>query len=205
MHTFGRVTREDADSVSRLYEEYLNGGGDIAQWLDSGLRMPGYCGVKCVEGGQLVGIVSARPGVEFTCGHHGLVREIEARWSGHKLYTADMGLVVPSHRGRGIAKTLMGLARDALLELGCSHIVAELWLRGAPGGSREHSSPILPIVRECWGELIEVGEFPDFYRELKEYGMTCPYCGAGDCVCGAAVYVAELGRGQNKFAGRNAL
>ncbi|MDR1299177.1 MAG: hypothetical protein LBJ84_02860 [Oscillospiraceae bacterium] len=162
------------------------------EWLNDGLRAQGYCGMKCIEGGEIIGIVSARPGVEFTCGHQELVREIERRWKGAVLYTADMGLVLPPHRRRGIARTLLCLVRDKLISMRCSHLVTEHWLRGAQDCGVEHSPQMLPVVRECLGELHIVGEFPDFYRELGKYGMVCPYCGGSRCVCGAMVGVSDI-------------
>jgi GNAT superfamily N-acetyltransferase len=188
MLTYSKTVPGDARELARLYRLYLNGGDGIGEWMEKGLALPGFCGVKCLDDGEIVGVVTAKPGVEFTCGHHELAREIEERWRGFTLYTADMGLVTPSHRGRGIAKELMRRVRDELLLMGCTRVVAELWLRGG------EDSPILHTVRECWGETRELGLYPDFYRELGKYGMTCPHCGGGECSCGALVCMVALTR-----------
>jgi hypothetical protein len=86
------------------------------------------------------------------------------------------------------------LVRDELLRRGAAHIVAELWLRGDARQENEHHSQILAPVRKYWGEPREIGEFSDFYRDLDHYGMTCPYCGGGKCVCGALVCIIDLSR-----------
>jgi GNAT superfamily N-acetyltransferase len=198
MFTYEETTPEDAEALSRLYGRYLNGADALEAWIRESLRSDGFCGRKCLEGKKIVGAVTAKRGVEFTCGHYELAREIEQRWSGHTLYTADMGVVLPSYRGRGIAKTLLRLVRDELLARGCMHIVTELWLRGDVDFADEHRSQILAPVCKYWGELYTIGEFPDFYHELGRYGMTCPYCGGGKCVCGALVGVVDLSGGRSE-------
>jgi GNAT superfamily N-acetyltransferase len=192
MLTYSRTTAGDAAVIARLYKRYLNDGDNVAVWMEEGFHKPGFCGVKCLDDDELVGVMSARPGVDFTCGHHELVREIETKWKDCTIYTADVGIVLPSHRRRGIAKTLAAWLRECLIEIGCTHVVTELWMRGREDTGDEHRSQILSLFLKCWGEMYNLGKFPDFYSELGKYGMTCPYCGGEDCVCGATIGVFAL-------------
>jgi GNAT superfamily N-acetyltransferase len=192
MLIYESVTPEDARELDSLYERYLNSGDAILPWIENGVCIPGYCGVKCLDDGKIVGVMSARPGVDFTCGHYELAREIETQWQGGRLYTIDICVVISSHRKRGIAKALIKRLGEKLIETGCTHVVAELWLRGREDAGDEHRSPVLPLFQRHWGEMHRIGEFSDFYRELDKYGMTCPYCGGGECICGAIVGIFEL-------------
>jgi GNAT superfamily N-acetyltransferase len=188
------VTGDDCEALSELYRRYLNGGETVERWLREGLRTPGYLGVKCIEDGEIIGVVSCRPGIEFTCGHSEIAREIERKWGSGAFYTADMGVVVPHRRGMGIARRLMEMIRVRLTEAGCEYIVTELWLRSRRFGTGYEDSQIIHAVEKYWGKCICVGTYSDFYRDLSTYGMTCPHCGAGECQCSAMVCLVPLGK-----------
>jgi len=188
MLEYSDLEQSDLDEIAGLYELYLNSGTGVKGWLKEGLSSPGYCGVKCTNGGRIVGVISARPGIDFTCRHEDIIRHISRQWSGYKLYTGDMMVVLPEYRGHGIARELTERLRKMLVGCGSQGIVVEAWRR-----ARKHDMPAGGILK-YFGQQTIVGIFEDFYKDLGKYGMTCPDCGSS-CRCGAKVIVIEMESG----------
>ena len=186
MLSYSEVDQRDFEQMLVLYERFLNAGASIAPYLMEGLSSPDYAGVKCEDGGRLIGVFSARSGVEFTCGHEDLVEAIRQKWSGYRLYTADMLAVLPEYRGRGIARRLAEGLRTSLKTHGCEKLVIEEWHRSIEG-----DVPVSGVLKYI-GPYTTLGAYPDFYRDCAHYGVICPECGA-DCRCGALVCVLEIG------------
>ena len=188
MLKYGSLELCDLDEINNLYERYLNSGKCIKGWLREGLQTPGYCGVKCTDGDKIVGAFSARPAIEFTCGHEELVRRISEQWSGHRIYTVDMLAVLPEYRGQGVARELAKRLREKMLQNGCQEFVVEAWRR-----SKENDTPMSGVLK-YFGRQMVVGVYDDFYKDIRKYGIVCPECGE-ICRCGAEVTVVELENG----------
>lgn len=177
----------DADAITALYEEHLNAGDSVRDYVRTGLEDEGYLGVKCVdqETGAMVGILSARPGIEFTYPHPELEERIRSRWGTRGVYTADMLIVDPAYRGKGVANEMMGCLREGLCEKRVVCMVLEAWIR-----SQEHDIPAQGAFQHLGeGEVLAVDHA--FYKDLARYQMTCPECGA-HCRCGAVISVIDL-------------
>ena len=175
----------DIDEMSELYEKYLNAGENIKAWISEGMNGPGYCGVKCVDGNKMIGVFSARPAVEFTCGHEDIVDLICERWRGLLLYTGDMLVVAPEYRRQGVARELTERLHRSLVQKGCQCFVAEEWHRFV-----EKDVPADDVLKYL-GRKVIVGRYDDFYKNLGMHGLTCPECGTS-CCCGAIVSVFEF-------------
>ena len=186
MLIYSEVTIEDFGPMLALYERFLNAGEGTWRHLGKSMNAPGYAGVKCMDGDVMAGVISAEPGVGFTCGHEDLAAQIEERWRGKSVYTGDMLVVLPEYRGRGIARRLSEAWREMLISRGCEILVIEGWHR-----SREDDVPMTGILKYI-GRSITLGEYPDFYQQSERYGVLCPECGA-HCRCGATICVIELG------------
>jgi GNAT superfamily N-acetyltransferase len=178
----------DCDTLTRLHDRYLNSGDAIRAWLAEGLSAPGYCGVKALCGGEIVGVYAARPGIEFTCGHEELTEYILNRYGDRNYYTGDTLIVLPAYRRMGVGTALAAQLLRRLIRQGCDYMVAEEWLR--PGDTVTQASRVLKHM----GETEHVGVFPDFYARLGEFGLACPLCGTR-CACGAQVNLIRIGRG----------
>ena len=185
MLVFSEVKKTDFGYMLDLYERFLNTGEGIARHLNESANAPGYLGVKCMDGDVIVGVITAEPGVKFTCGHEDIAAEIQARWRGKSIYTGDMLVVLPEYRGRGIARRLSENWRELLRSGGCEILVIEGWHR-----SREDDVPMSGILKYM-GKYTTFGEYPDFYSESERYGVVCPECGA-NCLCGARICVIEI-------------
>ena len=181
MLEYVEINRDDLDELSELYEVYLNSGGRVKGWLQEGLNDSRYCGIKCLDDGKIVGAISARPNVEFTCGHEEIVNEINDRWKGLDLFTADMLTVLPAYRESGVGRELTIKHRDQIIKNGGHGIVVELWHKN---NDERPGSGLLKYLGN--GELL--GVYDDFYKDLDKYGLSCPDCGL-PCSCGADVYV----------------
>lgn len=185
MFEYSSVRPEDLPAMIGLYHTYLNGGDGVVRFLEEGMSAPGYAGVKCTLDGRMIGVFSARPGIEFTCGHAELVELIEREYGNEDIYTADMLAVEDAYRGRGIARQLSIGLRDALMAKGALRLIIEEWHRAV-----EDDMPVSGVVR-YFGKHRVIGDYPDFYRDLEQYDMTCPEC-VGPCRCGAKVIVIRL-------------
>lgn len=179
--------REDEDVITEMYETYLNAGDSIRGYVREGLEDERFVGVKCVDSdnGRMVGILTARPGIQFTCEHPELVKIIEKRWGTEGVYTGDMLIVDPAYRGRGIAVTMALQLRRRMEERGAVCMVMEQWLR-----SRERDVPAMHPMQKA-GDAILITVDRNFYRDLAKYGLTCPECG-DVCRCGAVISVMDF-------------
>lgn len=187
MLSYEKPNLSDLDAITALYCRFLNSGAAVRDYIREGLENPAFVGVKCVdtEKNLLVGIVSMRPGIEFTCGHEELVKEIRDRWGTEGVYTGDMLVVLPEYMGQGIGRKLSVLADEELKRRGVRYLVKEEWRRAT-----EADVPAYKAMSH-FGNRVVVSDDPHFYKDLPKYGLTCPKCGA-NCTCGAIVSVVEL-------------
>lgn len=187
--------RNDEDALVEMYETYLNSGRVIRDYIREGLENKDFVGVKCVdtETGKTVGILSARPGIQFTCPHPDLEKIIRERWGSEGAYTGDMLVVDPAYRGRGIARELAKQLRIGLLKKHASYFLQEQWLRHKDG-KIPAKNPMMNV-----GEATLVTVDKNFYSNLGEVGLTCPDCGE-NCKCGAVVSVIEFHYPQDEEA-----
>lgn len=186
MLIYDKLSLDDLDNMSELYELYLNSGPSISGWLREGLTESGYVGLKCLDGERMVGVISARPGVEFTCGHEDISSLIKQRWAGYQLYTGDMMAVLPAYRNQGIARELARGFKDELIRNGCERLVLEEWHRSLTDDIPASG------VHKYFGKYELVGKYNDFYRDIGKYGLACPECGGSSCRCGAYICVITL-------------
>lgn len=190
MLDYKRLTPSDEDIVTQYYETYLNSGPSIRGYVRTGLNAPGFVGFKCVdtETGKFVGMISARPGIEFTCEHPELVAMVEDRWGKEGLYSGDMIVVDPAYRKHGVGRQLAILLREGLRENHAVCMVMELWLR-----HREGDVPALHPLQNAWKDfnIITLTVVKNFYKDLADYGLTCPECGT-ECKCGALIAALVL-------------
>lgn len=191
----------DEDAITEMYETYLNAGPAIREQVHEQLLDPMFVGVKCVdtERENMVGILCAHPGIHFTCAHPELVRVIEKRWGTKGIYTGDMLVVDPAYRGHGVASRMATELRQKMKARGAVCMVMEQWLR-----SKEKDVPAMNPMRDA-GDPILIAVDQRFYRNLSQYGLTCPECGE-DCQCGAVISVIDFQvpwRGENTYVQKN--
>lgn len=184
---YGQPEAEDESAITEMYETYLNAGASIRGYVREGLQDDGFVGVKCVDSdtGRMVGILCARPGIQFTCDHPELVEIIQKRWGTKGIYTGDMLIVDPAYRGRGIAAKMAVLLKEGLMRRHAVCMVMEQWLR-----YKEGDVPALNPMKHA-GEAVVITIDRHFYKDLADYGLTCPECGA-NCRCGALISVLEF-------------
>ena len=190
MLEYRKLEPDDEDVVTEYYETYLNGGPSIRDYIRRGLADEGYVGYKCVdtETGRFVGMIAARPGIEFTCEHPELVEMVKERWGTENVYTGDMMAVDPAYRKHGVGRQLAVLLRQGLREHHAVCMVMELWLR-----YQEGDVPALHPLQNAWKDfnIITLTVVKDFYKNLADYGLTCPESGS-ECRCGALISALVL-------------
>ena len=187
MLEYSHLELSDFENVKHLYTKYLNGGEEIEQWILDGLIDTTCSGVKCMDGDRMVGMISARRGIEFTCGHQELVDLIAERYKDYTIFTGDMLFVHPDYRGMHIAQNLASGMRRNLIAEGCERLVVEGWHR-----SEEDDVPVEGIRPYLCKSYDLIGLFEDFYKDIKAHGITCPECGSEICYCGAKVMVLDV-------------
>lgn len=183
---YSDVTIADLGAVNELYQRHLNGGPQIYDWLREGLSMENYAGVKCMDGEKVVGVFSARPGIDFTCPHPEIEAKILAEYPGKNIYSGETLVVLPEYRGLGIARELALGLRERLIKLRCDIMIAEEWHRRI-----ERDVPASGVLKYLSERTDLLGIYPEFYAGLEELGMTCPQCD-GHCQCGALVCAVVL-------------
>ena len=185
MLRYESVVEGDLPQMASIFRRYLNGGEGVESYLLEGMRTPGYVGIKCTDDGRMVAVITAKPGIEFTCPKPELTERIQRRWPGKKIYTGEMVTVLPEYRGRGIAKAMTLQWADAMRQNGGEYLMLELWDKK---NGDEPASGMLKYI----GEVEASWSFPHFYEDLEKYGMTCPDCAPGPCTCGATVAIVRL-------------
>ena len=185
MIRYEETTEEDLPLMAKIFRTYLNDGDGIEEYLRAGMQTPGYVGLKCMDDDRFVGVLTAKPGIEFTYPKPEISRMISERWPGKKIYTGEMVTVLPQYRGRGIARTMTLKWADLMRRKGGEYLLLELW------NKKDGDIPASGMLKYI-GKLEESWEFPDFYKDLHLYGMTCPDCGPGICTCGATVVIVRL-------------
>lgn len=185
MFTCSMACREDLPDLIKLYRGYLNDGEAIDSYLRDGMESDGYLAVKCVCDGKTVGIISAKKGLDFTCGHEDLIERIYDKWGSDGIYCGEMLAVLPQYRKMGIAKALTQKLAEALVSAGARYLVLEEWHR-----SIEDDIPATGIVKYL-GNAETICTDRNFYKDIAKYGLTCPECGA-ECHCGAKIIIITL-------------
>ena len=186
MLSYETIQPGDERVMTEMYERYLNAGPAVAAYIREGFDTGGCLGVKCVLDGELIGVFTARSGIQFTCGHEDIAERIAGRFPA-RVVTGDMLVVLPEYRSQGIARRLTELLRRQLLDTGAEYFVAEMWIR-----SIEHDIPARGSVNHL-GCVVFEEVHPLFYAGLGLQGLTCPECGER-CVCSALVRVMRLGQ-----------
>lgn len=190
MIEYGKLELSDEDIATQFYETYLNAGPAVRDYIRTGLRTEGFVGYKCTdtETGKVIGMMSARPGIEFTCDHPELVEMVKERWGTQGVYTVDMQIVEPEYRKHGVGRQLAVLLQQGLRKHHAKCMVLELWIR-----HREKDVPALHPMQKAWKEanIVPLTVVDDFYKNLADYGLTCPECGS-DCKCGALIAMLVL-------------
>ena len=185
MLRYDRTTEKDVPQMAKIFRQFLNDGKGVEEYLLEGVRMPGYVGIKCMDDDRMVAVLTAKPGVEFTFPKPELSDEISRRWAGKMIYTGEMVTVLPEYRGRGIARTMTLQWVDAMRQLGGEYLMLELWDKK---NGDEPASGMLKYI----GTVEASWSFPDFYKDLHKYGLTCPDCAPNPCTCGATVVMIRL-------------
>ena len=174
----------DAEEVADIYERYLNSGEAIRAHIRDNIVMKDYVGFKAVDGGKIVGIMSGRPGVDFTYPHPDLEKEIRTCFPGEEIFSSESILILPEYRNHGLAHELGRRMVQAIYEKGYRLLLAELWIY--PDGSIPAAG-----ITDHWGQLVYEKRKEVFYNQLEQYGMKCPICGS-HCVCGALIRLFRL-------------
>ena len=178
------VELEDADELANMYEQYLNGGTCLREHVRESIGMKDYVGYKIIDHGQIQGFFTGRPGFDLTYPHPELERKIKDLFQGEPFFSNESILILPDYRHHGLAKTLGEYMVEAIRKKGYHLLLAELW--AYPDGTVPADKMTLH-----WGEVVYEEKISHFYKQLKQYGMTCPVCGE-QCVCGAVIRVFRL-------------
>ena len=175
---------EDAENVADIYEKYLNSGAAIREHIRADISMKKYVGYKAVEDGKIVGIMSGRPGIDFTYPHPELEEEIKNSFPGEEIFSNESILILPEYRNHGLARELSRKMVRKIYEKGYRLLLAELWIY--PDGSVPAAE-----ITDHWGQLVYEKRKELFYDQLEQYGMECPLCGS-HCICGAMIRLFRL-------------
>lgn len=185
MFHYKKVEALDIPDMIKLYKIYLNDGEIIDEQITKDFYTDGFIGIKCVdEHNKMIGVVSAFPGVEFTCGHEALVEEIKALYKGHCIYTTEMIVVIPEFRHLNIGEQMINHFHVALDRTKADYFITELWKE--PSGRVPGR-----LITNILGGEVKHYSIPLFYEALASYGLTCPICG-DTCVCGAEISIIDL-------------
>lgn len=182
---YEKTTLQDLPEMADIFRKFLNDGEGVEDYLRSGMQTPGYVGVKCMDDDKLVAVLTAKPGVEFTYPKPEISEKIAQLWPDKRIYTGEMVTVLPAYRGRGIAKTMTLKWAEAMRQAGGEYLMLELWDKK---NGDEPASGMLKYI----GTVESTWNFPDFYKDLHKYGMSCPDCAPGPCTCGATVVMVKL-------------
>ena len=188
---YANTSPNDFEELNRLYQEYLNGGEYISNWLKEGLSMPGYFGVKCTDGGRIAGAVTIRPGISFTYGHSELADEITLQYKDKELFTVDMFAVEPEYRRNGVASLLCCGLREELARRNVDLLLLEAWYPWAEDADLS-PPPAVGIFEKYVGGLAAYGDYPEFYKDLYLVGISCSECGGKPCTCGAKICIITV-------------
>ena len=177
---------EDADipTIVRLYAENLNDGQAYADLIQRSWEAGEYFGLCAVEDGVLQGFMSMRPGIAFTYPHPEIEAELAELVGEEPVANCDALIVLPVSRHNGLAHKLAKKVREILLEQGYRYYLAEIWIY--PDGTAPAKNTF-----ESVGKVVFERRCDMFYRDLAQYGMSCPVCGP-DCICGAWVEVMDM-------------
>ncbi len=178
------ITPADAGSVADIYEQYLNGGEYMRRHVEEGILAQGYVGCKAVCEGEIIGVVSARRGIDMTYPHPEMEECLRKLFPARRFYSLEAMVVLPQFRRHNIMHTLGRHLLPGLYANGCELFFTELWIY--PDGD-------IPADWEVssWGECVYEEDVPMFYAHLADHGMSCPLCGE-NCVCGARIKILDM-------------
>lgn len=184
MLNYEKVTENDLDELIKFYRIYLNDGSNVDKYVSEGINSEHFVGYKCCSDGKMVGVLTARYGIDFTYPHKELNDDISALCKGKSIYTLDAIAVIPEYRKSGVASEITRLVMKQIKEYGGELSLMEMWI---------HPNGYIPVYKmfDVYGKYIYNKEVPLFYKDLKRYGFTCPICGE-ECRCGALIRVMEL-------------
>ena len=183
------VDKADVEEIADIYETYLNSGDAIRKHIHENMNMKDYVGFKATDQGRIIGIMSGRPGIDFTYPHPELEAHIQKLFPGERIFSNESILVLPEYRNQGITHELGRRMVHEVCRKGYHLLLAELWIY--PDGSVPAAE-----TTEHWGEIVYEERKNRFYEKLEQYGMLCPVCGK-DCVCGALIRLFRL-HGENE-------
>ncbi len=178
------IKRADIPRIIELYEQYLNSGASISEQIRTFWEDGSYMGYMAVSGSKPVGLMTVRQGIAFTYPHPELEAELDWIVQGKRIANCDALLVMPEYRKTGIAHAMAAHVRELLQRISYDYFLAEIWIY--PDGQAPGKSTL-----ESVGDLIWQRRIDGFYRDLADYGMSCPLCGER-CVCGAWIDLMEL-------------
>ncbi len=178
------ITSEDIKDVTQLYVEHLNAGDYVEEHIREGMEQEDFVGIKAVEQGRIIGMLTGRQGIDFTYPHPELEAYIHNRFDKSTLYTPDSLYVEAEYREQDVARQLGKRLVREIYQKGYRRLLTELWIY--PNGK----VPAEATVRE-WGNVIYHEDIPFFYIDGRQYGIECPKCGK-ECGCGARILVIEI-------------
>ncbi len=182
---YSNITSDDIPQIIECTQKYLTDGEEIKEEIELSAEEENYFGVKATEGGELIGFLTIKKGIQFTCPHPYLEREIRKAANRKTVSFVDGIWVCKNHRGKGVSGELARRTKKLLKDIGAEYIFIEEWIY--PDGH-------IPAERllSSYGEPVYEKEIPMFYRDMAKYGMKCPICGE-NCKCGAKIkmYNAE--------------
>ena len=178
------ITIEDLEIVVALHEEYLNYGEGVRSHYSSVLRDPDTVALKYTVSGETAGLFIYTKGVALSAGHDHLVKVLEEKSRGRKVYTGDAVLVKREYRKRGVADKLCVAMLRELKKRDSERMVHEFWV---------HPDGCVPARRmfRVFEKGFYLGHFLYFYRDFHQYGYFCPICGE-NCICSAEIYLADM-------------
>ena len=181
---YQEITERDLPRVTELCARYLTEGQVIADEMYAGWSRGDCLGYKAVVDGRIIGLLTVRRGIQLTYPHPELERELREFVGDRPVCCGDAILILPEYRGRGIHDRLTLAVRRELRRQGVKLMLTENWIY--PDGR-------VPSKKGAalFGRLVYEKVVPDFYRDLKRYGMRCPICGE-NCVCGAWLHIWEI-------------
>lgn len=178
------ATKADMEPVIALYEQYLDSGEHLRAILTACFEDTSFIGYKAVCDGKLAGFYFGCGLLEFSVPHPKLEQELKELMKDEDCFVVGGLLVLPKFRGQGIARQMILMVRERLLQAGIRYFVVEIAMD--PDGAIPSKA-----LYELTGEVIFSRSIPGFYRDGYLYGVVCAICGT-HCRCSACIEVMEV-------------
>lgn len=172
----------DRPKIQALFEHHLNSGPGIDAYFDTLFGVKKRVGLKGTQDGRIIAAFLCSEGAGFTVPHPDLLERVLAITGREPVYTVDMIYTEPVHRRSGIQSMFSTLVIEELTARGVRWLLFEHWIKT---GRTE------PDFRMLRTDYIDLGSFSDYYREIKNHGISCPICGAL-CSCGAKIILYKI-------------